>query len=262
MARFRELTPGVLLATSDIYMTNTVAVVHESRALLIDPAVLPQELDSISEALAQRSVSVELGFATHAHWDHLLWPGALLGVPRFASAMTVELVDADREGRLEAKLREAEQRWYTHWKREPLKHLAPLEGSVLEWAGPPARPIVHDAHVPGHTALHFADLRLLVAADMVSDIELPLFDWTEPEPLQSYLRGLDALAAIQPVDLFVPGHGRPGDGSELERRIAADRAYVRGLLGPDTPTDPRIDRWPSMRAKHEENLRRRSKEAG
>lgn len=221
--RFREAMPGVLLATADIYMTNSTAVVHEDRVLLIDPALLPSELAQIADELEERGLTVETGYATHAHWDHVLWPPSLRDVPRYAARQTLATIErypAMTRGSVE----EAALRWNTRWDMTQVANLLPLEGDILAWSGPPARVIVHDAHVPGHTALHFPDLGLLVAGDMVSDIEPPGLDEGLPgDQRQIYLEGLAQLEQVPSISLFIPGHGRPGDDREFRRRLAADR---------------------------------------
>lgn len=227
--RFQEVAEGVLVATSDLYLTNTTAVVHRGRVLLVDPAVLPTELDQLAEELAERGLEIELGFATHPHWDHLLWPPRLAGVPRFAAARTVEAIAA-YPAMTHGALQEVSERWYTRWDLDLFAKVQPLGGESLDWSGPRARVIVHDGHAPGHAALHFPDLALLVAGDMVSDVEKPGLDDRLPgDQRQAYLDGLAALESAAPVELFIPGHGHPGDAAELRRRLAADRAHLAAL---------------------------------
>lgn len=253
--RLRELAAGVLVATSDMYLTNTTAVVHGREALLVDPGVLPGELGRLAEELVERGLTVTAGFSTHPHWDHVLWSSALGGAPRWATAAAVAALAEHGARLVEEPMRSAGERWYSAWEMEQVSRLSPLAGGSLDWGGPPARLLVHDAHAPGHAALHFPDLGLLVAGDMVSDVELPGFDWGRPDQLDAYLAGLEVLAGVQGVRLFVPGHGHAGDGAELERRLAADRAYVEALKAGREVDDPRLDAWPPMRAQHEENLR-------
>jgi glyoxylase-like metal-dependent hydrolase (beta-lactamase superfamily II) len=254
--RLRELAPGVLVATSDLYLTNSTLIVHEDRALLIDPAVLPSELEQLADEVAGHGIQVELGFGTHAHWDHVLWPSSLASVPRFAAPRTIAAIEAYPE-MTRGALREVSARWYAQWDLEQFAKLRPLESETLSWSGPHARVIVHDAHAPGHAALHFPELELLVAGDMVSDVELPGLDWDQPyDQLQAYLGGLNALGSAEPVRLFIPGHGRPGDGDELRRRLDADRTYIGALERGANVDDPRLEGPPPMRAQHDENVRR------
>ena len=71
--------------------------------------------------------------------------------------------------------------------------------------------------------------RVLIAGDMLSDVELPLLEETGPA---EYAAGLDALrpyAAAAAV--VVPGHGHPGTGAEPARRWRADHDYLRRADG-------------------------------
>ncbi|GMA23063.1 hypothetical protein GCM10025864_08220 [Luteimicrobium album] len=95
---------------------------------------------------------------------------------------------------------------------------------------------MHDAHAPGHAAVWLSGARVLLAGDMLSDVELPLpFD---PDDLPAYLAGLDRLAPyVARARVVVPGHGRPtSDGAA---RLDADRRYLDALLAGRAPEDPR-----------------------
>jgi glyoxylase-like metal-dependent hydrolase (beta-lactamase superfamily II) len=58
-------------------------------------------------------------------------------------------------------------------------------------------PVFHDGHAPGHTALWLPERRVLIAGDMLSDIELPLPFF--PDDLPAYLDSLDRLAPLAPA---------------------------------------------------------------
>jgi len=235
-----EVTPGVLVATSRFMATNTVVVTHGADALVIDPGVHLDELEALAAELTARRIRAIGGFATHAHWDHVLWHRELGDVPRWAAARTVteaiihhtELVEAAEavtaldDARLGATL------------------LAVTE--TVPWSGPEAQLVTHDAHAPGHTALHLPDLGLLVAGDMGSDIEVPLLEHGIPAPaaLAAYHEGLERLAAVAPVDVVVTGHGHVCDGAMWRRRLDADRRYLDDLARGVERDDPRlIEPW-------------------
>ena len=103
---------------------------------------------------------------------------------------------------------------------------------------------------PGHTAVWLPGPRVLVAGDMLSDVELPLpFD---PDDVPAYERALDVLEPYaRAARVVIPGHGSVG--SDALARLAADRRYladvrqtaescnpVPALLDAPAPARPRI----------------------
>ena len=77
--------------------TSTVIVGRAGDALLVDPAWMPDELESLSAALVARGLRVVGGFATHAHHDHLLWHPGFGPAPRWASLATAHIAASERE---------------------------------------------------------------------------------------------------------------------------------------------------------------------
>ena len=74
MERFREIAPGVLVATSDLLTcTSTVVAAGDGGCLVIDPAVSVADLAALAADLDGAGLRPRAGFATHAHWDHVLW---------------------------------------------------------------------------------------------------------------------------------------------------------------------------------------------
>ena len=78
-----------------------------------------------------------------------------------------------------------------------------------------------------------------VAGDMCSDLEIPLLDTDQPDPVGDYQAALDLFAAL-PVERVIPGHGHVGDSSEFRRRLDADRRYLDALSRRAEPDDPRL----------------------
>ena len=65
---------GVLIATSRFWSTLTTVVLgSQDQCLIVDPGVYPDELAALADQLDTAGHNVEAGFATHAHWDHILW---------------------------------------------------------------------------------------------------------------------------------------------------------------------------------------------
>lgn len=104
-------------------------------------------------------------------------------------------------------------------------------------------------HTPGHAAVWLPERRVLIAGDMLSDVELPLP--FSPDDLPSYLVGLDILGGyVNLAAVLVPGHGHATD-SPLTRLIA-DRTYLAALAAGTDPDDPRRAN-PGMAEVHERN---------
>jgi glyoxylase-like metal-dependent hydrolase (beta-lactamase superfamily II) len=263
-SRLVERAPGVLVATSDMWMTNTTVVVTGSRCLVIDAGLLPGELRALEDELAARGLQVEAGISTHAHWDHVLWSAGLGDAPRFATRKTLDTLARSRQTMVDDQIRGAGSRWYARWDTELVARLTevPGDGREVPWSGPTAVLIEHDGHAHGHSAVYFPDLGVLAAADMLSDVEVPGLDWDQPDQPASYRAGLDALAAIKGVRLVIPGHGRVGDGEAVKARLDNDRRYLEALVDGRAVDDPRLTGWPPMTQQHQANVDGMKKLAG
>jgi glyoxylase-like metal-dependent hydrolase (beta-lactamase superfamily II) len=243
----REVATGVLVATSRIDALNSVVVVgRDGGVLLIDPGWEQDELDAVAAELGRLQLTPVAGFSTHAHHDHVLWHPAWGDAPRWASSDTVRIAGAHRH-----ELVEALGTGFRADTLELVARLTAIPGQTLPWAGAQATVIVHDAHAIGHAALWFGELGVLVAGDMLSDVELPLLGEGR-SALAEYQAGLDELAPYaQIATLVIPGHGTPG--LDAAARLAADRRYLDALARGTASDDPRLTN-PGMAEAHATNL--------
>jgi hydroxyacylglutathione hydrolase len=228
-----EVAPGVRVFTSRRdHTTSTLIASRDGRqAVLVDPAWEPDELAAIATDIRGRALVIVAGFATHAHEDHVLWHPAFGAAPRYASAVTAHRARRDRR-QLVAALG-------PDWPPELaglVGRVEPVPSTGLELAGEPIEVVEHDGHLPGHTALWLPDRRVLIAGDMLSDVEPPL-PYYDADPsaadrlaqLIAYRAGLDALAPfVARADIVIPGHGHPTD--RPLPRLDADRRHVDALL--------------------------------
>ena len=237
MRAMTELADGVWVTTSRRELTTSTVLVNGDRALLIDPGWEPDELAALADWLDHHALRVVGGFATHAHYDHLLWHPRFGNAPRWSSTATANAAAENRA--------ELVNSLGPDWPAE----LAPLVGRLaptthLDWPG--VELITHDAHIAGHTALWLTDLEVLIAGDMLSDIEIPLL---ENSSAAEYLAGLELLRTVaRRAQLIIPGHGHPG--SDGAHRWQADHDY---LQDPANSTDQRLAS-PLMAAAHQQNL--------
>jgi glyoxylase-like metal-dependent hydrolase (beta-lactamase superfamily II) len=248
-ARLREVAPGVWVATSRRYWTtSTVLLDGRGGAVVIDPAWDPDELAAIPADLSDLGVRCLAGLATHEHYDHVMWHPDLGEVPRWATTGTVAHLSQERD-RLLAPLAE----YLTPDLIAIAGRLDALPGDRLPWDGPAARCVVHDAHAPAHLALLVEDYGVLVAGDMLSDVELPM-PAAADTTLERYGAGLERLRdTVRQARIVIPGHGTPS--TDPMSRFDADRRYLDDLISGRTSDDPRIAD-PENAGLHAANLER------
>jgi hydroxyacylglutathione hydrolase len=247
-----EIAPGVFVATAEKYTTTTTVVAGaDGGCLLIDPAVTVSDLAALTGWLSERGLRPVAGWSTHPHWDHLLWSAAFGAVPRYATPRAVAVVARELPGLVSGVGESAPGHDLTLFAR-----VEPLPDHEIDWAGPRAVVYPHDAHAPGHGAVLLPETGVLIAGDMLSDIEIPLLDLDAADPFDDYRRGLELLAAAPDVQRVVPGHGHVGDQTEFRRRVDADRSYLDATESGADVADPRLSQeW--LRVEHARHAERR-----
>jgi glyoxylase-like metal-dependent hydrolase (beta-lactamase superfamily II) len=186
------------------------------------------------------------GFSTHPHWDHLLWQASLGTAPRYGTARCAATV-RDRLSDAGAKARVAGMIPPDIVEQVPLDLLGlitglPADTARIPWDGPQVRILEHQAHAPGHAALLIEESGVLIAADMLSDVLIPLLDLNDTaDPIEDHLAALRLLeGAAGDVDVVVPGHGSVGGADQVRARIDQDRGYLQALRDADGLSDPRL----------------------
>lgn len=233
---FVEIAPGVSVTTAVKYTTNTTVVVRNDRAVIVDPAWTETDLNAIAAWLQSSSLHISTGLSTHGHFDHVLWHPEFGDAPRWGSPRAVAMANEDRALILEHLEGDIPAEW-----PHPVDGLHALDdthvpdpfgdGDLEE-----IELVVHDGHAPGHTAMWFPDRGVLLAGDMLSDIELPFPFF--PDDLPAYLAGLDALApVVAKARVLVPGHGHVT--TDPMARLDADRRYLDDVITRGDSDDPR-----------------------
>jgi hydroxyacylglutathione hydrolase len=252
MRQLNEVAPGVLVTTAEMYTTtSTVIPGPAGTCLVVDPAVTPADVAGLAAALDSRGLRPVAGWATHPHWDHVLWCAELGDVPRYATPRAAEMAERERGDLIEGVTSEAPGH-----DLELFARLTPLPADRIPWDGQEARILAHDAHEAGHGAVFLPATGTLLAGDMLSDLEIPLLYTNGADAVGEYRAGLDLLASLDDVRVVVPGHGHVGDGAEFRRRVAADLLYLDGLErgAPSAGHDERISNdW--LRAEHDRQYR-------
>lgn len=244
-SRLEPLAPGVWTSVATRWRTRTTVVVDRDRCLVVDPALTPPELERLAEDLAARGWRPVAGFATHAHWDHVLWSTSLGDVPRWATAESVTRVALDRDRLLREA--DAEAPGHDHALVGRLTAVPPAPADVpaqVPWGGPRAVVLPYGGHCAGSAALVLPHAGVLLAGDVLSDVEIPLLDPEAADPVGDYLRTLDSVEqAVErwDVSVVVPGHGAPCDRAGFAERVRADRAYLAALSAGVEVDDARLE---------------------
>ncbi|MCU1432022.1 MAG: fold metallo-hydrolase [Actinotalea sp.] len=237
-----EVAPGVWTATARRWSSLvTVVVEPDGTCLVIDPGVSPVDVTALGRDLAARGWTPAAGVSTHPHWDHVLWSRALGDVPRWATpagAARARLVRNDLVAQADA-----EGPGHEHDLTGVLEPLPPGAAAV-PWSGQEVLVVGHRAHCTGSAVLVLPRSGVLVAGDLLSDLEVPLLDLTADDPVQGHLAALDLvedLVARHAVTVLVPGHGTVAVGPEIGHRLTADRRYLEALSGLTTRDEADAD---------------------
>ena len=221
---FTQLVPGLWVAQSRSMHLNTGVFLSRGGAVLVDPALYPEELEDIRRFLDERGAAPTTIVLTHWHWDHILGPERFPGVRVLAHEGYVSWV---REHAADLVKPIADWESKTGVVREspfvlPMPDVTVGAGGALQ-VGDISLKLLH---VPGHShdqlALYDPATRALWASDILSDLEIPFVS----DNLAAYERTLDMLSGVD-IQALVPGHGEPTtDPAEARRRLDEDRAYL------------------------------------
>jgi len=242
----KQTAEGVLVHESEFIQSNAVAVQGRAGVLLIDPGMTGTDMATIANDLSDVSQPVVAGFATHPHWDHVLWHARFGEAPRYGTARCAASI-GELLSSADWKTDVAEVLPPECAEDVPLDDLfgritgLPAGSAQIPWDGPTVRIIEHQAHAPGHAALLIEEHGVLVAGDMLSDVLVPMLDLDAAGPIEDYLEALRLLEGVaDDVDVLIPGHGSIGGAGQAHARIEQDRAYVQALRDGGVPDDPRI----------------------
>jgi glyoxylase-like metal-dependent hydrolase (beta-lactamase superfamily II) len=230
----RQVADGIWVRQSAWVWSNTTVVRVDDGLVLVDPGIDGSELGQLADDLDRLGLPVVAGFATHPHWDHLLWHPRFGDVPRYA---TPDCARTAQDARERAQAMAAESATDVPLDLVALVTPLPADGGPVR-----GEIIEHQAHALGHAALLLADRGVLLAGDMLSDVLIPLLDPRRPGQVDAYETALDRLGeAAEGVQVVVPGHGAVAEGPEVAARLAADRAYLDALRRGREPVDARLE---------------------
>lgn len=234
MGTWTDVADGIRVRQSRLYSMNSGVLQREGHAVLIDPGVLPSELDDIAGTIDAEGVTI---LFTHHHWDHVLGLAPWLDAETLAHDDFAHAVEADADTIDVEATRHASEfgERYEH-AFAPFAPTRTVSGQHLTRLGA-WRAVLRSA--PGHCdtqlSAHFPEAGAFFAADMLSDIEIPMLEGGEAHgrgAIGAYLETLDALRPMfegGAVRVLVPGHGAIADANEACARLDRDVTYLSAV---------------------------------
>jgi glyoxylase-like metal-dependent hydrolase (beta-lactamase superfamily II) len=226
-----DLGGGVLVRQSRVFWMNSALLLDREHAVLVDPGVLPSELDDLADTVRTAGPKTVSIVFTHSHWDHV--PGR----PWWPQAGTVGHAGLGAELRRDAGaiLREATEhaaRFGESWSRgfQPFEPDIAVEGERALALGP-WKLMLREArgHCDSQITIDLVERHLLFAGDLLSDLEIPWLD-REPRAYRRTLERLGFLAADGEIGTLVPGHGTIAHGAaDVVGRIRRDLGYLDAM---------------------------------
>jgi hydroxyacylglutathione hydrolase len=236
---------------SCLWQTNSTLIEGRDECFLFDPTYYPRELAEIQRALPDKPLNL---IYTHADWDHIP------GFSEFSYGRTLgHYKIKEQKGQLE-KAKSFDREWYVARSKE-------LEFPRIdeEIAGETTKATSDDSlyflPIPGHTsdmmATFFLDRKVVVAGDVLSDLEFPFVFHSSPKYIES-LQHMKENVIEHGIHTLIPGHGRPVFNSQPEilGRIEDDLEYLHQLAKGNQQASYRGQPIPShLMARHEGNVK-------
>lgn len=206
---------------------NAGAWISQGQALLIDPGVLPAEIDLLAQAVRQQGAEPFALLVTHSHWDHVLGPEHFPGLKVLAQAHYPHQI-AQYAYKIKYKV--------DHWEKEqgvdrtqPFVVPQPTELIGQQGEVRVGALTLQLQHVPGHAADQLAVYdpasQTIWTSDILCDTEIPFVS----DNLLVYEQTLATLVQW-PIAALVPGHGwETKDAANIHNRFVEDRAYLAAI---------------------------------
>lgn len=222
------ITDNILMGQSEVFSTNIGIIVNKNECILIDPGVLPGDLDKIEKTINTGNYTINSIIITHSHWDHLL------GVERFpgVNVITHENYLTATKGKFKRFIIDQIAEWENKHGivrnnvfQLPKPDITFKDNLTLMLGNLNLKLIYSPGHSEDQLVIYIPERNFLWAGDMLSDIEIPYI----MNSLYSYKNTLERIDSLK-IEKLIPGHGNPAvTGEEIKNRIIIDMEYLKIL---------------------------------
>jgi len=219
--KMEVVSESLAVGKSRLFETNAGIFARNGDTYLVDPGIFPDEIETI--VAAAHGARIRGIIITHSHWDHILGPERIPGVPVIAHASASAHLTADALEIARVVIDRLAAEGVARDAPFVVPHVDIKVGDSLTL--PLGKGGLRLMHAPGHCSDQIVvyDLqdRALWAADMLSDVEIPFID-----DAQAYRATLERLLPLE-IATLVPGHGNvTTDQQAIRARLTSDLQYL------------------------------------
>ena len=238
------LRDSIHVFTSGLFQTTSVVLEGPDSTLVVDPNYLPEEIETIAAFAASLELPVRVLY-THHHFDHIVG-GQAFPDAEILGHVSLPACAAGGPGKpsSEKRVLDFDDEFYV--RRDPFfEFVEPTrllkDGEAPDKCAPSRVALHHPGHSADMLALHLKEQKVLLSADMLSPVEIPMLDGDGTVYLES-LEKIRAMLSRGEVSTLVPGHGPIVDGTaRILELLKEDVEYIEALrraavkAGPDAP---------------------------
>ena len=218
--------------TSALFQTTAVVLEGNTSLLAVDPNYLPEELGLIASFVRGLRKPLRLLYSHH-HFDHIVSGQSFPGAEILAHAAFPRAA-AGGSGRAssEQRVRDFDDEFYIQ-REQAFSFVPPTQLVEDGWTEDLGGLRLKLLHHPGHSvdmlATWLPDLKVLLSADMLSPVEIPMLDGDGTVYLES-LGKMRKMVLAGETETVVPGHGPILKGrTEILRILDEDVVYIEEL---------------------------------
>lgn len=215
---------------SQLYKTTSVVVHTKDVIIIIDPNLLPNEVENIRQFVDDIKENKQLYLIfTHSDWDHIVGYGAF---PEATVIASEEFVQKEKELILK-QIKAFDGEYYID---RPYSITYPkidievsFDGQQLQIGDTTLTFYKAEGHTNDGIFTVIEPLGLWIVGDYLSDVEFP-FIYDNSERYEKTLQKMDFLLTTHEIKFLVPGHGHiTNDLDEIMERKEQSLNYMKKL---------------------------------